>query len=141
MRMMNGLAAAGAVFLLLGAAAPCAAASAEDPTEAVGWYGREFVTCGEKTSTGQITDCILAAAERWDKRLNAAYQKLMVQQPPEQQQRLRTAERAWVQFRDANCDYYINIPGTRANYIYAECRRVLTAQRAIELEAAARPVE
>ncbi len=51
---------------------------------------------------------------------------------------MRKAERLWVQFRDANCDYYINIPGTRANYIYAECRRVLTAQRAIELEAAVR---
>ncbi|MEW6258101.1 MAG: lysozyme inhibitor LprI family protein [Pseudomonadota bacterium] len=121
--------------------APAFAASAEEPTEAVGWYGKEYIACGDKMSTGQITDCILAAAERWDKRLNAAYQKLMAQQPKEQQDRMRAAERAWVQFRDANCDYYINIPGTRANYIYAECRRVLTAQRAIELEAAARPVE
>lgn len=127
-----------ALFLL---AVPLAlAASPEDPTEAVGWYGKEYVTCGQQPSTVQITDCLLAAAERWDKRLNAAYQKIMTNQPVEQQERMRKAERLWVQFRDANCDYYINIPGTRANYIYAECRRVLTAQRAIELEAAVRPV-
>lgn len=128
-------------LLICASASPALAEDAESPTEAIGWYGKEFVACGEKTSTGQITDCILAAAERWDKRLNAAYQKLLAEQPAEQQERLRKAERAWVQFRDADCDYYINIPGTRANYIYAECRRVLTAQRAIELEAAARPVE
>lgn len=127
-------------LLLLGAAPLHAQDDPEAPTEAVNWYGKEFQACGAKTSTGQITDCILAAADRWDKRLNDAYQKLMAQQPPEQQERLRVAERAWVTYRNANCDYYINIPGTRANYIYAECRRVLTAQRAIELEAAARPV-
>lgn len=127
-----------ALFLL--ALPPAFAASAEDPTEAVGWYGKEYLSCGDRTSTVQITDCLLALAERWDQRLNAAYQKLMANQPAEQQERVRKAERLWVQFRDANCDYYINIPGTRANYIYAECRRVLTAQRAIELEAAARPV-
>ncbi len=58
-----------ALFLL---AVPLAlAASPEDPTEAVGWYGKEYVTCGQQPSTVQITDCLLAAAERWDKRLNA----------------------------------------------------------------------
>lgn len=138
--MRTGLFACACALLLLGAAPLHAQDNPEAPTEAATWYGKEFQTCGEKTSTGQITDCILAAAERWDNRLNAAYQKLMAQQPPEQQERLRVAERAWVTYRNANCDYYINIPGTRANYIYAECRRVLTAQRAIELEAAARPV-
>lgn len=40
-----------------------------------------------------------------DEALNATYQFLMRQMKPSDQARLRTAELAWIKFRDADCAY------------------------------------
>lgn len=105
----------------------------------VTWYRGEYDACTEKPSTVEIVACIDELTKAWDRRLNAAYGALMEAQTPEQKVRLQAAEREWLQFRNVNCDYYLNSGGTIANIRYAECRRVLTAQRAIELETAGRP--
>lgn len=105
----------------------------------VSWYRGEYDACTEKPSTVEIVACIDDLTKAWDRRLNAAYGALMDGQTPEQKVRLHAAEREWLQFRNVNCDYYLNSGGTIANIRYAECRRVLTAQRAIELETAGRP--
>ncbi|TCT04667.1 lysozyme inhibitor LprI family protein [Aquabacter spiritensis] len=129
-----------AAFVILAApvlgAAPAAAAP-KPPT--ISWYGGEFETCNSKMATAAISDCVTALTEAWDKRLNTAYRALMAAQNPAQKERLRTAQRAWIQFRDANCTFYGSVEGTIANIEFAECRRVLTAQRTIELELANTP--
>lgn len=129
-----------AAILLLYATAPSRAEEPADrPAQPIGWYGAEYQACSAKTSTPEIAGCINDLAAKWDHRLNAAYQALMAGQTPDQRERLRIAERGWLQFRNANCDFYLNVQGTIANIKYAECRRVLTAQRTIELETEARP--
>jgi uncharacterized protein YecT (DUF1311 family) len=47
---------------------------------------------------------------------------------------LRAAQRAWMQFRDANCRYYGSGEGTITRLQFAECMRSTTARRALELE-------
>ena len=53
-----------------------------------------------------MVKCLSDAAAKWDKRLNEAYRETLKEGPKEQQAQLRKAQRFWVQFRDANCDYY-----------------------------------
>jgi uncharacterized protein YecT (DUF1311 family) len=75
-----------------------------------------------------------------DKRLNAAYQKaLSMAQSDKQREQLRVAQRAWLKFRDADCDYYELGEGTIARIEGGVCMLTLTQQRAEELERAVEP--
>ena len=48
---------------------------------------------------------------------------------------LKSAQRAWIQYRDAKCDYWEKRyeGGTFASVAAGNCMRVTTGQRAIEL--------
>src|SRR5262249_49852730 len=128
-----------ATVMALAAGAAAAQPSTEHPAKNVSWYGGEYQSCSQKLSTPDITGCIDALAAKWDDRLNMAYQSLMSSETPDQKERLQAAERNWIQYRSASCAYYQNVPGTIANIKFAECNRVLTAERAIELETAGQP--
>jgi uncharacterized protein YecT (DUF1311 family) len=71
---------------------------------------------------------------QWDKRMNAAYQKALKDGEAPRQEQLRTAQRLWIQFRDANCAYLFMGEGTVARIDAAECVRNMTEARARELE-------
>ena len=85
-------------------------------------------------STPEIVNCMMAKTAQWDKRMNAAYQKALKDDEPKRQEQLRTAQRLWVQFRDANCLYFDMGEGTIARIDAAECMRNMTEIRARELE-------
>ena len=85
-------------------------------------------------STPEIVNCVMAKTAQWDKRMNAAYQKAMKDDEPKRQEQLRTAQRLWIQFRDANCLYFDMGEGTIARIDAAECMRNMTEARARELE-------
>ena len=85
-------------------------------------------------STPEIVNCVMAKTAQWDKRMNAAYQKAMKEDDPKRQEQLRTAQRLWIQFRDANCLYFDMGEGTIARIDAAECMRNMTEARARELE-------
>ena len=54
---------------------------------------------------------------------------------PARKKQLQTVQRLWLQFRDANCDFYADPDGgTLARLGANECMMTLTAQRAQELE-------
>ena len=57
-------------------------------------------------STYQMVECLKAKTAQWDKRLNAAYQKVLEAANDKQRDQLRVAQRLWIQYRDANCLYY-----------------------------------
>jgi uncharacterized protein YecT (DUF1311 family) len=80
-----------------------------------------------------MEQCIARLTKAWDRRLNAAYRKLL-QGSLQAEERLRAAERLWLQFRDANCRYYGTGEGTITRIHSAECFRSMTAHRALELE-------
>ena len=102
---------------------------------------------GGHTTLG-MTSCLNAEAEVWDRFLNREYQATQTwmaaadtdeaENFPEFARRaetLRTAQRAWIAFRDAECDlaYAQWGSGSMRNIAWADCRRGLTADRAIEL--------
>jgi uncharacterized protein YecT (DUF1311 family) len=66
--------------------------------------------------------------------MNAAYQKALKDDEPKRQEQLRTAQRLWIQFRDANCLYFDMGEGTIARIDAAECMQNMTEARARELE-------
>jgi uncharacterized protein YecT (DUF1311 family) len=91
-------------------------------------------------STYEIVECQKGKLAVLDKRLNAAYQQALKQAVSDKQrEQLRKAQRLWVQYRDANCEYYELGEGTIARIYGGVCMLDLTRTRAEELEQAVRP--
>jgi uncharacterized protein YecT (DUF1311 family) len=111
-----------AAFALVVLAAPLRAepAAAED--------------CNAANSTAEIMQCLATQTAVWDRRLKTAYQKLLETLPPRRRERLRNAQRLWLQFRDANCAYFGSRAGTIARVEAGQCMLRLTSARAQELE-------
>jgi uncharacterized protein YecT (DUF1311 family) len=90
--------------------------------------------CGDRKSTADIVECLATQTAVWDRRLSAAYQKLLDSLPVRRRDRLRSAQRMWIQFRDANCAYFASRSGTIARVEGGQCLLRLTTARAMELE-------
>ena len=93
---------------------------------------------GEQSCDGsayQMVECLKAKTAQWDKRMNVAYQQALKDAAGDKQRdQLRTAQRLWIQYRDANCLYYDLGEGTIARLDAGECMRSMTEARAKELE-------
>ena len=98
---------------------------------------QEYSTCMDRSKgvTVEMTSCILAETVRQDARLNEIYKKLLSKLSEEQRKALLDAQRAWIQFRDANCSFYNDPKGGTAAHLSAnECILNATADRAKELQ-------
>ncbi len=118
---------------LLLACVPCAASAQNADT----LLSKQYTACmGQRTgTTADMTDCTTAEHKRQDMRLNQAFKAAMALQSPARKKQLQTVQRLWLQFRDANCDFYADPDGgTLARLGANECMMTLTAQRAQELE-------
>jgi uncharacterized protein YecT (DUF1311 family) len=102
-------------------------------------FGPEYRPCGDRPNTLAIVECVDAKAKVWDQRLNAAYGTLQQRSSSGQVDALRTAQRLWIQYRDANCRFYGAEEGTIRQIRAAECRRSMSQDRAREFEEAMRP--
>ncbi len=119
-----------------------AVAFAEDPVETPDCpessdLSEQFSHCVENSdgATASIIECIGAEYKQQDERLNKAYKTLMSEVSPERQKQLKTAQRAWISFRDANCAFYDDPEGgTLARISANDCMMTTTAKRATELE-------
>lgn len=110
--------------------APAAAQTSAAPLSAT------FQTCLDKSGgvTFEMRECISAEYERQDLLLNRNYQALMADLTPERKKQLQTAQRLWLQYRDANCQFYADPDGgTLAGIAAADCVLQMTANRAREL--------
>ena len=67
------------------------------------------------------------------RQVDAAYQQALKDAEPGQRELLRAAERAWIKYRDANCDYYAAGEGSISRVNSAWCMRDMTEKRAKEL--------
>lgn len=86
-------------------------------------------------STYQMVECLKVKTAQWDKRMNVGYQQALKDAAGDKQRdQLRTAQRLWIQYRDANCLYYDLGEGTIARLDAGECMRSMTEVRAKELE-------
>lgn len=88
----------------------------------------------EAQTTLGMTQCFGREAEAWDRLLNADYQRLMTHLDAEQQEALRSAQRAWIVYRDETCIFpHILIRGSMAHFIGASCVADKTADRVDDL--------
>ena len=97
----------------------------------------QYATCMDQSGgvTMGMIDCIAAETSRQDARLNKAYKTAMAALSPERKKQLQTAQRAWIQFRDANCGFYYDPDGGSLARVSAnDCVMTNTANRAQEIE-------
>ena len=86
--------------------------------------------------------CITEAFEREDQRLNDNYQQLRSQLSDPRKEQLLTAQRAWIAYKEANCDFYADPEGgTLARISANSCVLTETSHRADELEELMQPLE
>jgi uncharacterized protein YecT (DUF1311 family) len=88
-------------------------------------------------NTMTIVSCQIREQKIWDDYLNDWYGQALtrLKDEPDAAAALKSAQRAWIQFRDAKCDYWEKRyeGGTFASVAAGNCMRVTTGQRAIEL--------
>ncbi|MBI1188038.1 MAG: DUF1311 domain-containing protein [Alphaproteobacteria bacterium] len=97
---------------------------------------------GGETTVGLVA-CRMREHAAWDGELNAVYRRLNGPSASGEVSPLQRAQRAWIVFRDANCDA-MAAPfegGSIARVIVASCMAETTARRAIELLAFERAME
>ena len=98
---------------------------------------KAYAECLEKSGgvTVAMQDCMSEEFEGQDRKLNTAYKTLMGSVSGKSRVQLRDAQRRWIAFRDANCNFYYDPQGGLAARLAAhECMVTLTADRAHELE-------
>ena len=65
------------------------------------------VNCKDYTSlsTHAMLQCGDQELQRYDRQLNSAYKQLIHKLPPEERTRLKKAEKAWIAYRDLECNF------------------------------------
>ncbi len=83
----------------------------------------------------EVIACLDSEQQQWDRVLNASFQALVKGLEPEQQQKLREMQRAWLVSRASTCGFYQDyFDGTMANPMIAKCMNSETARRAVFLK-------
>lgn len=92
--------------------------------------------CDDMTSTIEIRMCLAKELEKEDKRLNVVYGKLVKKLDKVGQTKLRNAQRAWIAFRDAECEYSSDEMrgGTFEVVLLSSCHVSMTKERADQLQ-------
>ncbi|CAI8798997.1 LprI domain-containing protein [Pseudomonas donghuensis] len=123
-------------FLLLGLLV-CGSSIAQAQDE----YSPAYTACMKTAeSTLAMNNCNGAEIKRQDSRLNSAYKKAMAALEGPQQTQLREAQRAWIKYRDANCNLYYSLTGGTIDQLNgAGCILGSTRDRADELQALLQP--
>ncbi len=99
-------------------------------------FSATFNQCNQQAlDTGSKLACYEAEYAAQDKRLNAAYKKLMRSIPKSDQVLLRNAQRQWIKYRDTDFKLYSAYScGTEMSVFSFARRTAQVAQRAKELE-------
>lgn len=98
---------------------------------------KNFSDCMDKADgvTVDMINCIDAETKIQDTRLNKAYKDVMATLSTARKKQLQEAQRIWIKYRDANCDFYYDPDGgTIASVSSVDCHMSETASRAKELE-------
>ena len=100
-------------------------------------FSKQYNNCMDNSVgvTVEMLDCIAAETKRQDLRLNNAYKNVIGLLPPQRQKQLQETQRAWIKYRDLNCDFYADPnSGTSATLNSNSCFLDTTASRVKELE-------
>ncbi|MAC94720.1 MAG: hypothetical protein CMC96_04385 [Flavobacteriales bacterium] len=92
----------------------------------------------ENYTTKGMTDCVVRSTEKWDEELNKNYQELLTLMTAEQTDKLKIAQRKWVEYRDKEIEFsnqlYYDMQGTMWTPVAAQTKLDLTRKRTIEIE-------
>jgi uncharacterized protein YecT (DUF1311 family) len=92
--------------------------------------------CEDAQTTVEMRDCAGRDYKQADAELNALYKQLMATlSDKEHQASLRSAQQAWLKYRDANCEFdaFENRGGTIYPVVYTSCLATMTTARTKEL--------
>lgn len=82
-----------------------------------------------------VLECIGNEHEVQDRKLNSSYKAIMTKLNTPRKKQLQEAQRLWLKYVEANCDFYYDPNGeTSARMMSAQCSVDARAQRASELE-------
>ncbi len=99
---------------------------------------QDCLESSENYTTQGITDCVNKATLKWDTELNKKYKELLDLLTEEQKEKLKIAQREWIQYRDKEIEFinqlYFDMQGTMWIPIAAQTKLSLTRKRTIELE-------
>lgn len=92
--------------------------------------------CRNVAVTLAMENCFDKAYKAADGGLNQTYSQISKVLQPDDQQRLKVAQRLWIQFRDATCTAESNLynGGTASAPAYSACLEELTRQRTADLK-------
>ncbi|MFB2934189.1 lysozyme inhibitor LprI family protein [Aerosakkonemataceae cyanobacterium BLCC-F154] len=92
--------------------------------------------CKDPQTQLEINTCAGIEYRNADQKLNQVYQKLLLRLPASRKQKLILAQRAWITFRDANCEFERSQfeGGTMAPAAKAGCLANLTKTRTAQIE-------
>ena len=92
--------------------------------------------CRNVTVTLAMENCFDKAYKAADSGLNRIYSQISGVLQPDDLQRLKVAQRLWIQFRDATCTAESNLynGGTASAPAYSACLEELTRERTADLK-------
>ena len=96
-----------------------------------------FSSSGFAQTQSELNETSAAAYKKADEVLNSTYKALAAKLDDEGKKKLQVAERAWVAFRDAECDSQTDDyrGGSIRPLIYSDCATHLTEARTADLKA------
>lgn len=99
--------------------------------------------CADLETQSGMNRCALSKYQKADEELNKIYPQTMEKLSPEHMQKLKTAQLAWIQFRDAHCDCEIFFyeGGTIQPLIKYSCLETETKARIKQLKSLAEAVD
>ena len=102
---------------------------------AIGQGTKKPAPCSEAGTQVEMNDCAAKEYKTADSALNRTYQQLMAKLEPEEKTGLKTAQTAWIKYRDTNCTFVADQykGGTIRPMIYALCLADVTGNRTAEL--------
>ena len=122
---MLGLAATSLLLAAQAAAASPAAQATNKP----------HADCNKTAATTyEITMCFHGDHVRAEKRMNRAYRAVLSRVEGEERAKLEASQRAWMRYREADCDFYARDGGSLEDANLGACRGYLDNVRAKDLE-------
>lgn len=100
-------------------------------------FSKSYEICIDNSGgiTVEMLDCMNVEMKIQDIKLNKNYKDLIQLIPFQRQKQLQEAQRAWMKYRDLNCNFYADPNfGTSASLNSTSCFLDMTASRAQELE-------
>lgn len=93
--------------------------------------------CANAQTTAEMRDCAGREYKQADDELNRVYRQLVARIGNDEGRKtaLKTAQQAWIKYRDANCDFasYLNRGGTIEPVIRFNCMTAMTESRMKDL--------